>query len=74
MNRSVIAALASGALFGVGLAISRMTDRLVVLVLKEIDRGTQLSPERGEQRLHHGLNLLGHTDFDPFRLRVADRH
>ena len=31
MNRSVIAALASGALFGVGLAISGMTDRLVVL-------------------------------------------
>ena len=31
MNRSVIAALASGALFGLGLAISGMTDRLVVL-------------------------------------------
>jgi uncharacterized membrane protein YedE/YeeE len=31
MNRSVIAALASGALFGIGLAISGMTDRLVVL-------------------------------------------
>lgn len=31
MNRSVIAALASGAMFGVGLAISGMTDRLVVL-------------------------------------------
>ena len=31
MNRSVIAAFASGALFGLGLAISGMTDRLVVL-------------------------------------------
>jgi hypothetical protein len=31
MSRSVIAALASGALFGLGLAISGMTDRLVVL-------------------------------------------
>jgi hypothetical protein len=31
MNRSVIAALASGALFGLGLAISGMTNRLVVL-------------------------------------------
>jgi uncharacterized protein len=31
MSRSIIAALASGALFGLGLAISGMTDRLVVL-------------------------------------------
>jgi uncharacterized membrane protein YedE/YeeE len=31
MNRSVTAALVSGALFGLGLAISGMTDRLVVL-------------------------------------------
>ena len=31
MNRTVIAAFASGALFGLGLAISGMTDRLVVL-------------------------------------------
>ena len=31
MNRGMIAALAAGALFGLGLAISGMTDRLVVL-------------------------------------------
>jgi uncharacterized membrane protein YedE/YeeE len=31
MNKSIIAALAAGALFGLGLAISGMTDRLVVL-------------------------------------------
>ncbi len=31
MSRSLIAALASGALFGFGLAVSGMTDRLVVL-------------------------------------------
>jgi uncharacterized membrane protein YedE/YeeE len=31
MNREVLAALGSGALFGIGLAISTMTDRSVVL-------------------------------------------
>lgn len=31
MNRTILAALASGALFGAGLAISSMTDRAVVL-------------------------------------------
>ena len=31
MNRSIVAALASGALFGLGLAVSGMTDRRVVL-------------------------------------------
>jgi len=35
---------------------------LILLVLKEVDRGPQLAPQGQHQRFELGLNLGGHAD------------